>query len=445
MFTRAAVIRPGVYRDGASAMRYDSGRFHFTAFRSYGAVSGAQGSDFLRRRTMRARDEALLSLHWRQWQRWMRRRLSHWILAALLLGASFAVAACPLCMGAYRSTVAEQLVDSQHAVLARPTADASGYRVVAVVKGERPAREVIDVETVHLQGTETGNESTLLFVRDKAWPMWVSVGAVSARQEGWLRQIAAGKRSVDMNADEWQARVALMLPLLENPEPLVAEIAYGELAAAPYTALLTLKSRLAAPAIRRWLADSALAARQPMYLLLLGIAGNAQDAATLEQRLDAAWEAGDATNLGSMIAADLQLRGPSRMAWVDAKYIRDRQRSTRELEAALLALSVHGNANGVIPRGRVIESYRAFMQEHRDVAGYVAQDFAAWQYWDVVPEYVALMKSGVRQQYPSRLAIVAYLRQSPGAGSIDLPAGDLGVIDWAKGAARKPVSPLPPQ
>ena len=43
----------------------------------------------------------------------------------------------------------------------------------------------------------------------------------------------------------------------------------------------------------------------------------------------------DATNLASMIAADLQLRGPSRMAWVDAKYMGDRLRSTRELEAAL--------------------------------------------------------------------------------------------------------------
>jgi ABC-type uncharacterized transport system substrate-binding protein len=41
-----------------------------------------------------------------------------------------------------------------------------------------------------------------------------------------------------MNADEWRARVALMLPYLEHREPLVAEIAYGELAAAPYAALL---------------------------------------------------------------------------------------------------------------------------------------------------------------------------------------------------------------
>jgi hypothetical protein len=45
----------------------------------------------------------------------------------------------------------------------------------------------------------------------------------------------------------------------------------------------------------------------------------------------------------------------------------------------------------------------------------VAQDLAAWQYWEAVPEYVALMKSDVRQQLPSRVAALAYLRQSPSA------------------------------
>ena len=146
--------------------------------------------------------------------------------------------------------------------------------------------------------------------------------------------------------------LALVLPYLESREPLAAEIAYGELAAAPYPALRTLKSRLDAPAIRRWVADPERLARQPLYLLLLGIAGDAQDAAGLEQRLDAAWTSGDATNVGPMIAADLELRGPARMAWVDERYMRDQRRSTRELEAALLALSVHGNANAAIPRER---------------------------------------------------------------------------------------------
>jgi hypothetical protein len=43
---------------------------------------------------------------------------------------------------------------------------------------------------------------------------------------------------------------------------------------------------------------------------------------------------------------------------LDAKYMGDRLRSTRELEAALLALSVLGNADVAIPRERVTFPHR---------------------------------------------------------------------------------------
>ncbi len=342
--------------------------------------------------------------------------MSRWLFAALLLCASIGAAACPLCLAALQSSQADQLVALSRAVLAVP-AVGGGYRVVEVIKGGRPAGGSIDAESVQLKAAPAGNGKPLLLVRDETWPMWVSVGEVGALHARWLRVIAAGRRSSVMSADEWRDRVALMAPYLENPEPFVAEIAYGELAAAPYAALLAAKSRVAAPAVRRWLGDPMLASRQSLYLLLLGIAGDAKDAARLEARLDAAWRGGDAANLGSLIAADLELRGPLRMAWVDELYLRDRKRATPEIEAALLALSVHGNANAAIPRGRVIQSYRLFIKEHKDIAGFVAQDLAAWNYWDAVPDYVAIMKSDLRQQYPSRLAIVAYLRQCPDAGA----------------------------
>ncbi len=218
-----------------------------------------------------------------------------------------------------------------------------------------------------------------------------------------------------MSAEDWRARVALVVPHLESPEPLVAELAYGELAAAPYAAMRTAKPQLEARAVRAWLADPKLAARHRLYFLLLGVAGSPGDAAALDQRVEAAWKSGDATNLASMLAADLELRGAARMPWIDERYLRDQSRAAPEIRAALLALSVHGNAGGVIPRERVIRSYRLFMKAHPEIAGYVAEDLAAWQYWDAVPEYVALMRSEVRQQFPSRLATLAYLRQSPSA------------------------------
>ena len=326
------------------------------------------------------------------------------LFAALFLCASSVATACPLCLGAFRSPVARQLVDLPHEVLAQPSADGRGYRVVAEIKGTQPVGGIIAAEAIQLDFVVDAN-ATLLLVRDEAWSMWVGLGAVAVEHASWLRQIAAGKRSADMNADEWRARVALMIPYLEHRELLVAEIAYGELAAAPYAALLAAKARLDTPEIRRWLADPRLMARQPLYLLLLGIAGDAGDATALELRLEALWVARDAANLASMIAADLQLRGPSRMAWVDAKYMGNRVRTTRELEAVLLALSVLGNANGAIPRERVIESYRLFMHEHKELAGFVAWDLAAWQYWGAVPVYLALIKSNVRQDFKSRVAV----------------------------------------
>jgi hypothetical protein len=200
-----------------------------------------------------------------------------------------------------------------------------------------------------------------------------------------------------------------------RPEPLVAEIAYGELARAPYSALRSLEGRLDLVAVRQWIADSRPAKRHSLYTLLLGIEGDPTDAARLEQRLEEAWKAKDATNLGPMLAASLELRGPSRMEWIDARYMRDRDRTKPELDAALLALSVQGSANGAIPRERVIQSYRTFIAVHKDLAGFVAQDLAAWNYWDAGPAYIALLHSSLMQHPASRYAMLSYLRQSPRA------------------------------
>jgi hypothetical protein len=82
-----------------------------------------------------------------------------------------------------------------------------------------------------------------------------------------------------MSPEEWRARVALVVPHLDDPDTLAAELAYADLGAAPYAALRTAKPHLDAAALRRWLADPELAARHPLCLLLLGISGNAQDAA----------------------------------------------------------------------------------------------------------------------------------------------------------------------
>ena len=297
--------------------------------------------------------------------------------------ASAEAVACPLCLGGGQPSKAQQLVAAPHAVLAVPTADASRFRVIQVIKGERPASGTVEGGYPRSgpapgRGAERAASRCCSCVTTRCRRGSSSARSTPVRRAGCAK-LAAGKRAADMSPEEWRARVALVVPYLDNPEPLAADIAYAELAAAPYAALRTAKPRLDAAAVRQWLADPELAARQPLYLLLLGIAGNAQDAAALEQRLQAAWESGDATNLGAMLAADLELRGAGAHGVGGRTYLADPKRSTLEIEAALLALSVHGNANGAIPRERVIQSYRMFIKEHPEIAGFVAPDLAAWQ------------------------------------------------------------------
>ena len=328
-----------------------------------------------------------------------------------LLLAGAVAAACPICVGSAARSPAQDLVATPHAVLA--VIEGQQYRVVDVVKGDRPPGTLTDV--VVRDSADTAKPQ--LLVRDDAWPMWVSLGAIDAREAATVRELA-GARPQDADTPNWQRRVEVVLPHLESRQPLLAEIAYAECASAPYAALRAAKPRLDARALRGWLADPRLAARRPLYVLLLGIAGGSPDAAAMEAELVLAASTGDAKNLAALLTADLELRGPSRVAWIEDRYLRERARTTPEITAALLALSVQGNTrDGAIPRRRVIEAYRVFMREHRDLAGLVAQDLAAWQYWDAVQEYEELLASGPRQQYASQAGIVAYLRQSPRASA----------------------------
>jgi hypothetical protein len=71
----------------------------------------------------------------------------------------------------------------------------------------------------------------------------------------------------------------------------------------------------------------------------------------------------------------------------------DCRQASLEIEAALLALGVHGGANAAVPRERVIEAYRFFIRARKPMAGFVAQQLADWEYWDATADYVALLKS----------------------------------------------------
>ncbi|MBY5570600.1 hypothetical protein HFO55_25685 [Rhizobium leguminosarum] len=366
-------------------------------------------------------------------------------LAMLTVAFTSEVQACAICFSGLTVTPGQKLDAADQVVLAAPLPGGGQFRVVGVIKGGDAVGDVIAepglavplAKTVmSVDGLTAGDEiaatpaeNPLLIVRDRVSEKWTAMGTMNADHAAWLRQLAQTRHGgslrprptwpqMSLTASylteaEWRERIALVGSQLESADPLVAEIAYGELSRAPYATMRLIQSQIDARKVRAWLADPRLASRRSAYTLLLGITGGAGDALDLERQIDAAMKKRETTNLSAMLAADLELRGQSRVGWLETTFLTDRQRSLQEVQAALLALSVHGGAADTLPRIRIVEAYRAFITARPQMAGFVAMELADWEAWEATPDYVAIIRANAVKDPGERFAILSYLQRSP--------------------------------
>ena len=352
--------------------------------------------------------------------------------AAALALASAKAEACPLCYESARQMMTDgvKLDGADRAVLAARDSAGGPLRIVVVIKGEGAVGDVIAGLISEDGATAAAGDPSLLI--GGSADDWTSLGTIPLADADWLRQIVAtrqigGERprrawpptmstADSLSYAGWRRRVTLVLPYLEDSNPLAARLAWGELARAPYAVMDEARSRIDAAAISAWLDDPKLSSRRATYLTLLGFVGGPEDARRLDQRIETALSSHDATALAAMIAADLQLAGPSHVAWIESRYFVDRNRTMPEIEAALLALHVLGDANGAIPRAGVIQAFRDFIRERPAMAGFVAPQLAEWGCWDAAADYAAILKSNPNMDPASQFAIALYLKSAAEAG-----------------------------
>jgi hypothetical protein len=221
-------------------------------------------------------------------------------LAGLLVAASVSASACPICFRGMALTTAQQLAAAERAVLVVAASDGTSLEVVEIIKGRGSAGETLAAEAHGLAPGAIRTADTLLIVHGGLSPAWILAGPVGREQADFLRRIAATTPGTAPTDAQWRDHVAFLLPYLEHRDPMIAGIAYAELARAPYTALRSLKPRLEAAKYIRELDDPR---KQSLYTLLYGIAGGPQDVTRVEQRLNAAWMLKDATNVAALLAA----------------------------------------------------------------------------------------------------------------------------------------------
>lgn len=336
------------------------------------------------------------------------------VLLVALVPSSWACAICAPADG--QNTLSHRLFAADIAVLATAARDGAGFRAVEAIKGE-PPKGVITLQDGLPAMPALGPNAPQLLLYSAGSKSWRTVGALGTARADWARRLLTLPRAsaFGTNAPDaaWPARVAFFVGDLQSPEPLVAQTAYEEISVAPYAVMRTLKPALDAHQLTLWLDMPQLAARRPLYALLLGMVGNDVTAATLEKRLLASSRLPNTAEVSAMLAAYLEIRGNLGVGWVERNYLVDPIRSEPEVQAALLALSVHGNDGARVSRDRVVQAYAGFIRHNKSRAGFVASDLGSWGHWEFGPDYAAILKSGEPQAFASRYAMVFYLMRSP--------------------------------
>ena len=347
------------------------------------------------------------------------------VLLLALLSAAPVAQACPICSGtAPDLTLLQELINADHALIARPIGGGD-FEVLAAVKTTAAVRDRAATKDLDRRGallrrpkfapgeevpTRVGAPSVLL-MRQSLGGAWVVAGPMPESAAPAARLLVGAKRSVDMTLADWQARVVLLAPLLEHPVPLLAETAYGEIARSPYAAMRSARGLVEPSELKAWLADPSRAPRRSLYWLLYGINAGPAEARAVAARVDALGRENGLTDLSSLLAADLEAGGATRRAVLRKRYFEDPRRTLPELQEAVLAFTVHADAGDAALRRDTAAMFGRLVRSHRALGGLVAADLARWQHWEAVPDYIALLRS--RALHPVwRQPIIDYLTAS---------------------------------
>lgn len=331
----------------------------------------------------------------------------------LLLTQGLQALACAICAPADgQNTVLYRLHAADTAVLAQLPGQGGAVRVLAQIKGPPPLAPIDKIQGL-VPAPATGSQEPVLLLYNAAGQSWRAVGTLGLQRVAWLQHLAAMRPVGVAPVTDWPARLSVFVDDLEDPEPLVAQAAYEEVSVAPYSAMRSVRGRLVATRIQRWLDAPALAARRPLYTLLAGFAGGTDAAGDLRARMQRATQDGSAASLSAALAAYVEVLGTPGVAWIEEAYLARPDRTELEVQAAVMALGVHGTDGARVTRERVVAAYARLAAGNPAMAGFAASDLAGWGHWDMGPVYAEILGSGRPLAFAARYAMVFYLLRSP--------------------------------
>ncbi|MEZ6136046.1 MAG: hypothetical protein R3C53_14185 [Pirellulaceae bacterium] len=317
--------------------------------------------------------------------------------------------ACPFC-NAVSQTLRQEMDQSDAVAFAKIVAGSESdsdalFKISAVIKGESFIREGQEIR-VNYFGKAKPDQHFMIMGVDPPDMLWSSPLPVSPTNMDYVRAVSA------LPAKDSLARLRFYIRHLEHAESFIARDTYDEFASAPYAEIKTLKPDMDRGQLLKWIQDTNIPPdRKRLYLVMLGVCGQAEDAKLLEELLRSD-DPNRRAGLDSMIACYATLKGDAGLALIDELFLANKQSQYADTYAAIMALRFHGTEGGVIDKKRILKSMQLIL-ERPELADLVIPDLARWEDWSQVDKLVELFKGADEKSSWVRVPVINYLRACP--------------------------------
>jgi hypothetical protein len=278
------------------------------------------------------------------------------------------------------------------------------FEVNEILKGQAQLRGTKTIQTVFFSAGEPGDLFLIVGV-EPPHITWSTPLRISGRAAAYLR-------TLDGLPAEGATRLRFFLSHLQDEDEMLARDAYDEFARSPYGVIKDLGPYLDRGQIVKWLTDPEVPVhRRRLYLVLLSVCGDAQDAEMLE-RMMRCEDRRSRAGLDAMIGCYLTLTGEAGMPLVEELFLKNHEAEYADTYAAIIALRFHGTETELIPRSRILEALRTIL-DRPPLADLVIPDLARWEDWSQMERLVRLFTDADEKSSWVRVPVVNYLQACP--------------------------------
>ena len=220
-------------------------------------------------------------------------------------------------------------------------------------------------------------------------------------------------------------RLPYYLAYLEHSDPLLSIDAWAEFANATYDDVKAVKDQMPRAKLRQWIADPMMTPeRLGLYGMMLGLCGNADDAAFLEKQIGVVPPTGKdgkeffRYGTDGLVGGYLLLTGEDGVAFLEQTRLRP-DVPADSVHAAVQAMQfVWSYESSLIPQSRLRSALRRLLSNN-DLRILTITNLARWQDWECWPELEQIFTNECADDRATQRAIVQFAEECRKATSAD--------------------------